>query len=417
MKNRLRASALMFLLAATASEAAPPAAVLSGGDTTVFDATRNAFGRSLANLRPERWPLVRSGKSLFLRTWDEPLLGPLFNATSCAGCHCTDGRGGPQQQGPAPLLLRLSIPGSRRSRLPEPRYGGQLQDRALAGHTPEGRVEALGRLERGRYPDGTPYLLRRPHYRLSALRSGPLHPRARLSPRIPPSLLGLGLLEAVPEADLLARADPQDSDRDGIAGRLAPGAGRFGWKASAPSLEHQIAQALLEDLGIQHTEIDRDALRRLTAYTRLLAVPARRDWDRPEVRRGEVLFERTGCASCHLPELRTRADAEIPELAGQTIHPYTDLLLHDLGPDLADLRLDGAPDRSLESRSWRTAPLWGLGLLQTVGGEVRLLHDGRARSAEEAVLWHGGEARAARRAFRALPARDRQALLAFLDSL
>ena len=418
MNNQLRASALVFLLAVAASEAAPPAAVLSGGDTTVFDATRNAFGRSLANLRPERWPLVRSGKSLFLRTWDEPLLGPLFNATSCAGCHFKDGRGQPPAQGSAlPLLLRLSIPGPRGSVVPEPRYGGQLQDRALTGHIPEGRVEVLDRLERGRYPDGTPYLLRRPRYRLSALRSGPLHPHARLSPRMPPSLLGLGLLEAVPEADLLARADPQDSDRDGIAGRAAPAAGRFGWKASAPSLEHQIAQALREDLGIQPTEIERDALRRLAAYTRLLAVPARRNWDRPEVRRGEALFERTGCAACHLPELRTRADAEVPELAGQTIHPYTDLLLHDLGAGLADLRRDGAPDRSREGRSWRTAPLWGLGLLQTVSGEVRLLHDGRARTPEEAILWHGGEARAARRAFKRLPVRDRQALLAFLDSL
>ncbi|HEX5716011.1 MAG TPA: di-heme oxidoredictase family protein [Thermoanaerobaculia bacterium] len=387
MPSHLRAPALAFLLTAAAAvaSAAPP---LSGGDTTVFDTTRNAFGRSLANLQPERWPLVRSGKALFLRTWDEPLLGPLFNATSCAGCHFKDGRGRPPGQGSGPpILLRLSMPGGR----PEPRYGGQLQDRAVAGLAPEGKVDIVETEERGRYPDGTPYRLRRPRYRLSELRSGPLHPQTRLSARMPPALLGLGLLEAVP-------------------GRQ----GRFGWKASAPSLEHQVAQALREDLGV---EIDGDGLRRLTGYTRLLAVPARRGWDLPDVRRGEVLFGRIGCASCHLPELRTAADAAVPELAGQTIHPYTDLLLHDLGADLADLRLDGAPDRSLEGRSWRTAPLWGLGLLKTVDGEVRLLHDGRARSAEEAVLWHGGEARAARRAFKALPVRDRQALLAFLDSL
>ncbi len=389
MSAHLRVPALVLLLAASAASAAPP---LSGGGTTVFDATRNAFGRSLANLRPERWPLVRSGKSLFLRTWDEPLLGPLFNATSCAGCHFKDGRGRPPGQGSGPpILLRLSLPGGRQ----EPRYGSQLQDHALAGHSPEGKVDIAETEERGRYPDGTRYRLRRPRYRLSALRSGPLHPQVRLSARMPPALLGLGLLEAVP-------------------GRR----GRFGWKASAPSLEHQVAQAAHEDLGIEPgTEIDGDGLRRLVAYVRLLAVPARRGWDLPNVRRGEALFGRIGCASCHLPELRTGDTSAVPELAGQTIHPYTDLLLHDLGADLADLHLDGRPDRSLESRSWRTAPLWGLGLLKTVDGEVRLLHDGRARSAEEAVLWHGGEARAARRAFKALPVRGRQALLAFLDSL
>jgi CxxC motif-containing protein (DUF1111 family) len=393
MPAHLRVPALVLLLAAAVcsapASAAPP---LAGGDTTVFDATRNAFGRSLANLRPERWTLVRSGKALFLRTWDEPLLGPLFNATSCAGCHFKDGRGRPPGQGSGPpLLLRLSMP----SGLSEPRYGGQLQDLALGGLAPEGKVEVVETEERGRYPDGTSYRLRRPRYRLSALRSGPLHPQTRLSARMPPALLGLGLLEAVP----------------------GPVRGRFGWKASAPSLEHQIAQALREDLGIQPTEIGGDGLRRLVAYIRLLAVPARRGWDLPDVRRGEVLFERIGCSSCHLPELRTADDAAVPELAAQTIHPYTDLRLHDLGAGLADLRLDGTPDRSPEGRSWRTAPLWGLGLLKIVDGEVRLLHDGRARSAEEAVLWHGGEARAARRAFKALPVRDRHALLAFLDSL
>ncbi len=428
MPSFVRASALVFLVfrasllgaAVAASAAPPPAAALSGGDATVFDSTRNAFGRSLANLRPERWPLVRSGKVLFLRTWEEPLLGPLFNATSCVGCHFKDGRGRPPEQGAgSPLLLRLSVPGSKGSHGPEPRYGGQLQDRALAGIAPEAKVDIQEIDVPGRYPDGTRYRLRRPGYRISALRSGPLHPQTRLSARMPPALLGLGLLEAVPEAVLAVQADPRDADRDGIAGRLA--AGRFGWKASAPSLEHQVTQALIEDLGVQpQAEISADSLRRLVAYTRLLAVPARRDWDRPEVRRGEALFGRIGCASCHLPELRTGHVPDVPdvpELARQTIHPYTDLLLHDLGADLADQRLDGRPDRSLEGRSWRTAPLWGLGLLKTVSGETRLLHDGRARSAEEAILWHGGEARAARRAFKRLPAGDRQSLLAFLDSL
>jgi CxxC motif-containing protein (DUF1111 family) len=385
------ALAAALVAAADAPFSSLPPAARSGGDTTVTDASRHAFGRSLANLRRERWPLLRSGKELFVRRWPAPPLGPLHNAVSCSGCHFLDGRGGPG--GETPVLLRLSVPGPDGGPLPEPRYGVQLQDRAVAGARPEGAVLLEWKETRGRYPDGTRYLLRRPRWRLRELAHGPLHPETRLSPRIPPSLVGLGLLEAVPTA--------------------APG--RFGWKGSEATLLGQVTRALAEDLGL--SELTAEEPRRLAAYVRLLAVPARRGVERPEVRRGETLFRRIGCAGCHLPELRTDPAAPLPELAGQTIRPYTDLLLHDLGRDLADLRRDGRPDGAPSSRAWRTPPLWGLGLQGTVTGEVRLLHDGRARTAEEAILWHGGEARRARDGFRALPAADRAALLSFLESL
>lgn len=407
--------ALALAAALVAAADAPlfslPPAARSGGDTTVTDASRHAFGRSLANLRRERWSLLRRGKELFVRRWPSPPLGPLHNAVSCAGCHFLDGRGGPR--GESPVLLRLGVPGPGGRLLPEPRYGFQLQDLAVAGARPEGVAVLRWQEVPGRYPDGAQYRLRRPRWRLEQLAHGPLRPGTRLSPRIPPSLVGLGLLEAVPEATLRGHADPGDADGDGIAGRLAPG--RFGWKGSEATLLGQVTRALEEDLGL--TELGAEEPRRLAAYVRLLAVPARRDVDRPEVRRGEALFRRIGCAGCHLPELRTDPAASLPELAGQTIRPYTDLLLHDLGPDLADLRRGGRPDDAPSSRAWRTAPLWGLGLLATVTGEVRLLHDGRARSPEEAILWHGGEARRSRKAFRALPAADRAALLRFLESL
>jgi CxxC motif-containing protein (DUF1111 family) len=257
---------------------------------------------------------------------------------------------------------------------------------------------------------------------------------------MPPALLGLGLLEAVPEAEILAWSDPEDVDGDGISGRgnRVPGQegrtvlGRFGWKAGQPGLLEQNAAALALDLGLTSrlhpvpdplpgqvpaasaaVEVSDAQLERLTLYTRLLAVPARRGEEQPTVRRGERLFHDFGCASCHRPRLATAPDAEPAALAGREIAPYTDLLLHDLGEELADHR----GEHLAGGREWRTAPLWGLGLIESVSGTVRLLHDGRARGFAEAILWHGGEAEAARETFRRAPEAERLDLLLFLGSL
>jgi CxxC motif-containing protein (DUF1111 family) len=265
-----------------------------------------------------------------------------------------------------------------------------------------------------------------------------------MSPRIAPAVFGVGLLEAVPETEIVGHADPDDANGDGISGRpnrvrdvetdrLA--LGRFGWKANVPSVEQQNAGAFNADIGITSSvfpdtlcteaqracnaapsggepEVDDHKLGRVTFYTRTLAVPARRDVDDDDVRKGEELFRAAACSACHLPTLHT-GDSDIDALVDQTIHPFTDLLLHDMGPGLADRR----PDGRASGTEWRTAPLWGLGLVEIVNRHTRLLHDGRARNLTEAILWHGGEAEAAKERFRRMSRDDRDALITYLESL
>ena len=384
---------------------------------TVTDSSSKAFGRSLANLPTERFPQMLEGKMVFvhrfLPTGQGPQgldgLGPLYVADACDACHFKDGRGRRPQDAPAPhppLVFKLA--GSTP-------LGTQLQDRAV-GARPEGRVQVTYREETGHYADGTPYSLRRPSYRL--VQTGPGFEAELISARVPPTLVGMGLIEAVPASQPAAWADPDDLDGDGISGRLSQmddRPGRFGWKAEQATLRDQVVTALAEDMGVDAgTELAPENLDHLLTYLRLLAPPARRDVSRPEVQHGEQLFARIGCAQCHRPSLHTGSqldDSSPPELASQRIQAYTDLLLHDMGQDLADA------GTGTERGEWRTPPLWGLGLLGVVNGETSLLHDGRARTFEEAILWHGGEADASKHRFKALDASDREALLLFLNSL
>ena len=273
-----------------------------------------------------------------------------------------------------------------------------------------------------------------------------------MSPRVAPPMIGLGLLEAIAPEDILANADPDDADHDGISGRpnwvwsIADQKvvlGRFGWKAGEPSLDQQGGLALAGDVGVgnpmqpaalgdctaaqsacraalngnspQYDNLEAPAkiMAQILFYARNLAVPARRDEGDPSVLEGKRLFYQSGCIGCHRPKFATRRDFEVKALAGQLIWPYTDLLLHDMGEGLADDR----PEGEASGREWRTPPLWGIGLTGTVGGHTFFLHDGRARNLVEAILWHGGEAEAARDAFTKLPKEERDALLAFLNSL
>ena len=415
--------------------AATPRPGGAGGATTVTDDTAHAYGRAAANLEPGHWTRLREGKMLFVRSWrpagsgqaEGEGLGPLFNARSCEACHFQNGRGrlpdDPLRGEPA-LLFRLGLATGG----PEPRYGGQLQDQAVPPARPEGRGQVSLLTLHGRYPDGLPYVLQRPEVQLTGLRDGALASGTRVSTRMPPSLVGLGLLQAIPAADIVARADAGDTDGDGVSGRphwvtpagaAGPALGRFGWRAAHPTLVAQIGGALREDMGLTTAggaspvpEVSAGQVERIAFYLSLLGVPERRGADDPEVRRGEALFGRVGCSACHTPAFTT-GGADLPELAGQEVHPYSDLLLHDMGDALAD----GLPDDGGAGREWRTPPLWGLGRLGEVSGEVGLLHDGRARRAEEAILWHGGEGRRARDAFAALDARSRASLLRFLESL
>jgi CxxC motif-containing protein (DUF1111 family) len=413
---RRAAAALAVLGAATVLSAAHtilPEDADSGGATTVVDDGPTAFGRALANLDPLRWSEFRADKARFLREWPER--GPWADAASCAECHYHDGRGPRADQVDGPInLVRLGgpVPGG------DPVYGIQLR-RTGFGVPPPARVRVAWTDVRDRYPDGDRYTLRRPAILVSALAYGPLDRRTRLSVRVPPAVFGLGLIEAIPEHEIRRFADPDDVDGDGISGvareiadatgRTVPG--RFGWKAGQPSLAAQSTAALMADLGVSSP--DASEVTALVRYLRALAVPARRRWTEPMVREGEALFDTIGCASCHRPRIVTGELTGWPELTRQTIRPYTDLLLHDLGSQLGDDVTEGLAS----GREWRTPPLWGLGLLPTVSGQSGLLHDGRARSPEEALLWHGGEAERARERFRHLPRRARAAVLAFLDTL
>lgn len=436
-----------------------PSERLPGGDTTntlLFGA--NAFTLPAENITDEHEASFFTGNSFFNQSWVQAPsstqardgLGPLFNARSCAACHFKDGRGRPPLEPDEEflgLLLRLAVPGSdaNGAPLPEPNYGGQLQPFAIDGVVAEGRPRVVYAQVEGSYADGEPYTLLRPSYVIDELAHGPLAPAVLVSPRVAPAVIGLGLLQAIPEARLEELADPDDGDHDGISGRIQRvwdvgrgrvAVGRFGWKAEQPSVEQQAAGAFLGDIGITSSlfpqqdcspaesdcqaaiaggepEIADHLLDKVDLYSRLLAVPMRDRWNDAEVRGGQRLFGEAGCAGCHVPRHVTAPDADLVEVRHQVIWPYTDLLLHDMGPELSDYR----PVFAAEGSEWRTPPLWGLGRYGAVNGHDRLLHDGRARGVAEAILWHGGEAEASREHFRSLAAADRALLVQFVESL
>lgn len=440
--------------------------LFSGGETTATNVTRNAFSFSARNLSREERRRFELGDSFFEQNWVEAPasteardgLGPTFNAQSCSSCHALDGRGRPPFSDDDPergLLLRLSLPeefrdlyapGSlaapRGGPVPDPVYGGQLQDRAIHRVEPEGRMVITYVEIQGVYADGTTYTLLKPTYEIGDPAFGPPHEELLISARVAPSVFGVGLLEAIPVETLELLADPDDEDGDGISGRIHMiwnpetgqfDVGRFGWKASVPSVRRQSANAFLGDIGITSSihaeqncpeaqsacreaisggapEVAEDRFNAVVFYSQTLAVPAARGYrTRTD---GAELFFAAGCHRCHVPKIAT-GEHEIEALSGQVILPYTDLLLHDMGPELADNR----PVHDASGSEWRTAPLWGIGLIPAVNGHDRLLHDGRARGVAEAILWHGGEAEASREAFRNMSAEDRQALIDFINSL
>ncbi len=444
---------------ADAADPAPGFTSQLGGDTTRALTGLTAFTFPVANLGQEHQRAFFFGNRLFNTNWviapasvkSFDGLGPLFNRVSCDGCHTQDGRGRPplnDTETMDSMLMRLSIPdtSSPNGASPHPVYGDQLSELANPGIPAEGITRITRELVRGTYGDGEAYELEKPSYRIEQLGYGPLGKGIMLSPRVAQQVIGLGLLEAVPEAGILTNADPDDKNGDGISGRAnrvidpvtnTEAIGRFGWKANQANLAAQNAMAAVGDMGITSTvhpvenctpaqkeclaapvggnevDLSETFFNRLNLYTRLLAVPAQRNATDPQVIKGAELFSGFGCASCHVTTLQTGAGAVLPELANQTFHAFTDLLLHDMGEDLADNR----PDGLATGTEWRTQPLWGIGLIQSVNGHQRLLHDGRARGVAEAILWHGGEAEKARDAFKQAPKSDREALVAFLNSL
>ncbi len=470
----LRLSALLLALGLSACDDVPrfteaePGEARSGGSATVRKTDQNAFSLPSANLPPSRRVDFSVGNSFFRNPWviapstttARDGLGPLFNTNACQNCHIKDGRGHPPTPGAqnaVSMLVRLSIPDTpayakvieQLGVVPEPVYGGQLQDMSVPGVVPEGKVRVDYTPVPVRFKDGTEVELRKPTLQITQLGYGPMHPDTRFSARVAPPMIGLGLLEAIPDEAILANAEAQAKDKNGIAGRpnrvwddaqQKTVLGRFGWKAGQPNLNQQNVHAFSGDMGLTtrlrpvddctdaqtackqapngngaegEPEVSDNILRLVLFYSRNLAVPARRDVSAPEVLAGKTLFFQAGCQSCHTPKYTTAANAAEPELANQVIRPYSDLLLHDMGDGLADHR----SEFQASGRDWRTPPLWGIGLTQAVSGHTRFLHDGRARNLLEAVLWHGGEATAAQQQVLSFNAEQRAALLAFLNSL
>jgi len=476
--------AVAILAAAVSTSGGNPAGPVEpgenypGGSATTRESidTPDAFSHASHGIGFEGEARFKVGNAVFRKLWvsapssttGSDGLGPLYNSRSCQSCHLKDGRGHPPSANfpddrAESMFLRLSIPPQtdehkrllaerRVNSIDEPTYGEQLQNLAVKGLDNEGHMrvdyaDALVTLG-----DGSVITLRRPTYSVDGLKHGPLHPGTMLSPRVAPQMIGVGLLEAIPEADIRANAKPDDDAGNGISGRANEvwsteqgkvALGRLGWKAGKASVREQSASALAVDMGLSNP-IDRRASGDCTAaqqacigapngntrrdgdlevgssvfdhlvfYSQNLAVPPRRNANDPDVARGKAIFHAAGCQGCHKPSFTTGVVDGQPHLSNQRIWPYSDLLLHDMGEGLADNRPEGAAN----GREWRTAPLWGIGLTHVVSGHTQLLHDGRARNVEEAILWHGGEAQAARDAYAALPAAERKALIEFVESL
>lgn len=453
-------------------ELTPGGGATSRGSTS----TANAFSLPSGNMDFKRELDFKIGNAIFRKTWiSAPSstdasdgLGPLFNSRACQNCHLKDGRGHPAFSFDVPddsgsMLVRLSVAAATEEEkdriaahsvnsIPDPTYGGQLQDRSIQGIAAEGKLKIDYTERPVTLADGEVMTLRVSSYALSDLAYGPASPGLMISPRIALSVSALARICSSGTASSRPRPIIGGANKDGISGK--PNRvwsrehdkvmlGRFGWKAGVPTIAQQAAEAAAGDIGLsttimpfpsgdctekqkscldapngnspkyQNVEVGDELFKLMTFYSQNLAVPARRKPDNPQVLKGKELFYKIGCASCHQPKFVTGDVPGQSHLSHQLIWPYTDMLLHDMGEGLADNRPEGAATGS----EWRTPPLWGIGLTETVSGHTLFLHDGRARNLTEAILWHGGEADVARNKFAALSKADRDALLAFVSSL
>ncbi len=423
----------------------------SGGKQTVFTTGSSAFSQSFIELTSQKQALHDFGDGLFGTTFNSDNtqrnhgLGPIFNGQSCITCHVGDGRTRAPMPGEpiGPVLLRISMPGQNQygESNPVPGFGIQIQQRGIFGVLGEADINVSYSENTYQFPDGEVYALRVPLYTITNPYT-PLPSGMMVSARMPRPVFGFGLLEAIPESDILAKADENDSNNDGISGKPnyvydmsshTMKLGRIGWKATQPSLIQQASFGFTEDIGVTNfilpaensfgqpqddhknddTELGDSALYAVSYYLKTLAVPGRRNADDPTVKNGKKIFTQIGCIKCHASMQKTGVDVAFPELSNQTIFPYTDLLLHNMGVGLDD----GRPDHQAAGYEWRTPPLWGIGLTNIVNGHNNFLHDGRARNLIEAIMWHSGEAENAKNGFKNSPKAVRDALIKFLNSL
>ena len=453
MMNYLSLILFFIALNAYSSEEFP------AGSGTTSDFSVQAFSHPMSGTSSKDRRDFTVGNSFFQTTWvsspaSTPLrdgLGPNFNAVSCTSCHFKDGRGRglPDADGKTDmsLLLRLRVKGENNTTTLHPNYGGQFNPFGVAGVPGEGESHVYFETITGEFQDGEKFELKKPIYYFKNLNFGEMGENTILSPRVGPQMIGLGLLENINESDILANADEQAKSGDGISGRvnrvysLVTGSfaiGRFGWKAGKASLLEQNAAAYNGDIGITSylfpdeectyvqtdcqrfktpDDISPELLEKVTTYTKLLAVPKRRDFGTPQVLRGEKVFKAINCIACHTASYTTGNNSNLDVLNNQKIYPYTDLLVHDMGDDLADDKGNHVNEEGATTREWRTPPLWGLGLVKIVNTHTRLMHDGRARNFSEAILWHGGEGQKSKEAYLKLSKADRDSLIEFLGSL
>jgi CxxC motif-containing protein (DUF1111 family) len=453
----------LFTLGSAFAGVAPaldPSEEFQGGTGTTSDFSVQAFSHPMSGARGDERRVFNLGNSFFNTVWvSSPSsttlrdgLGPIYNAVSCSSCHFKDGRGRglPEEAGPVDISLlfrlRIKVTGSKEV-IPHPVYGGQLQPQGVMGVPGEGTPMVRYEKIHLTYDDGIVTQILKPVYEFIKLNFGELGSNAITSPRVAPQMSGLGLVESISEEDILKNEDPYDLDGDGISGRTnhvysvvhkENRLGRFGWKAGKPSLLEQNSAAFNGDIGITSMlfpdedctqnqtdclnhktteDISIERLNHVTTYSALLSVPARRDFDKPEVIRGREVFHQINCMGCHKASYTTVETADFDVLRSQKIYPYSDFLLHNMGNALADSDEEVFNEEQASTHEWRTPPLWGIGLFQTVNGHTRYLHDGRARNLEEAILWHGGEAENSKKAFMSLPKTEREDLILFLKSL
>ena len=454
------------------SKAEPYEALPAGASTHKKKVNADAFSHASANMSFERELDFQLGNAFFTKLWvsspsstkSSDGLGPLFNARACQRCHIKDGRGHAPEANDTnsvSMLVRLSIPpqneadiklldSGKVNSLNDPVYGGQLQDVAIAGLDAEGQISISYTEIPIRLNGGATVSLRKPRLSLTDLNYGKLHSEIMMSARVAPQMIGLGLLEAISEKDIIAKEDILDANKDGISGKANRVwsdehqkimLGRFGLKAGKATLNDQNQGAFNGDMGLSSVlvsnhygdctaaqkeclklphggsdgepEVTQEMLEKLLHYTRNLAVPARRNVASDAVLAGKRLFYQSNCIGCHTPKYITPRETVEPEQSRQLIWPYTDMLLHDMGEGLADNR----PEALANGREWRTPALWGIGLTPVVNGHSQYLHDGRARNLLEAILWHGGEAEASKQAVVDMSDDERSQLLEFIESL
>jgi len=448
---------LLFFIFPYIIHAAP---LSPGGETSQIFQNKYSFTLEAKNLSLEAKLDFSVGNGFFKNPWvPAPAtttardgLGPLFNTNGCEKCHIRDGRGerltteGIQK---VSTLIRLILPPDTPALteqqtiygpLPDPIYGHQFQPLSTPNISAEGNVQVIWHSKIETLHDGTNVTLKWPEITLSNLQYGKLNANTQLSARIAPAMIGLGLLEQIKQQDILKNQSSQAKRDDNIKGEVnwvwdnrlkQTVIGRFGWKAAQPNIFQQNAAAFHGDLGLTtsvfshptctkaqthcltapnggKTEVSDKILNFIQHYTRHINVPKRNTLEK----KGEVIFKEAKCNVCHRPNYITQINDSLPALSNQVIYPYTDMLLHDMGPNLA------SNQEFLATRQqWRTPPLWGLGKHEIVTGQLSLLHDGRASSMLEAILWHGGEAQESVNIVKSLPTQQRQLLISFLESL